>query len=234
MFGIQADSTGKPPRLQLPCSRLTVRRKERILGSPAMAIPLEARLKWRRTAPFHVQLEVERPQSNKRVTGDTQIQGRIVRIFRTDGRLAVGDRFAFPLWVCRAGDEPTGPAYIYYDDFMEASYIEAYLCGNPPECSLAAYEFGVISAPSDKPTLTPRELEELLEQFDNPRTEARLTNANGGGSGDIRLCDRFALTPARAGRRRWRHDRSVGSRGTAPQSACCKQEGTAKDACGFF
>ncbi len=143
-----------------------------------MAIPLEGRLKWRRTAPFHVQLELEKPEDIQRVAGEIQVQGRAVRVFRTDGRLAVGDRFAFPLWVCRAGDEPTGPAYIYYDDFMTASYLEAYLCGNPPEVLLAAYEFSVIRAPSEEPTLTPRELEELLEQFANNRTApARILKA---------------------------------------------------------
>jgi hypothetical protein len=137
-----------------------------------MTIPLEGRLKWRRTAPFHVQLALEKPQDIQPAAGDTQVQGRAVRVFRSDGRLAVGDRFQFPLWVCRPGDEPTGPAYIYDDDFMTASYMEAYLYGNPPECKLAAYEFRVIRTPSELPTLTPRELEELLEQFDNERAGA--------------------------------------------------------------
>ena len=131
-----------------------------------MAIPLQGRLEWRRTAPFHVQLELEKPEDLQRVAGQIQVQGRAVRVFRTDGRLAVGDRVAFPLWVCDAGDVPTGPAYIYYDTFMAASYMEAYLGGNPPELWLAAYEFSVIRAPSDEPTLTPRELEEWLGQFD--------------------------------------------------------------------
>ena len=130
-----------------------------------MAIPLEGRLIGRRTAPFHVQLELEKPQDIQRVAGDITVQGRAVRVFRTDGRLAVGDRLAFALWVCRPGDEPTGRAYIYYDDFITATYLEAYLYGNPPACKLAAYEFSVIPFPSEEPTLTPRELEELLEQF---------------------------------------------------------------------
>jgi len=79
----------------------------------------------------------------------------------------VGDRVAFALYVCRAGDEPTGPAYIYCDDFKAARYMEAYLFGDPPECKLAAYEFNVIRTPSDEPTLTSRQLEKLLEQFGN-------------------------------------------------------------------
>jgi hypothetical protein len=130
-----------------------------------MAIPLEGRLKSRQTAPFHIQLELEKSEDFHAVSGDIQVHGRVVRVFRNDSRVAVGDRLGFDLWVCRPGDEPTGPAYIYYDDLKTASYMEAYLYGDPPECKLAAYEFNVIRTPSDEPTLTPRELEALLEQF---------------------------------------------------------------------
>jgi hypothetical protein len=132
-----------------------------------MAIPLEGRLKWRQTAPFHVQLELEKRKDIHVVSGHIQVMGCAVRVFRTDGRVAVGSHLRFALWVCRAGDEPTGPAYIHYDDFKTASYMEAYLYGDPPECKLAAYEFSVIHAPTDQPTLTPRDLEGLLDQFDN-------------------------------------------------------------------
>jgi hypothetical protein len=54
---------------------------------------------------------------------------------------------------------------MYFDDVTTAKYLEAYLHGDPPECKLAAYEFGVIRAPSEQPTLTPRDLEDLLAQF---------------------------------------------------------------------
>jgi hypothetical protein len=127
-----------------------------------MTIPLEGRLHQRRTAPFHVQLELEKPHAIKWVPDEIRIHGRAVRVFRTDGRLAAGDHLTFPLWVCRPRDEPTGQAYIYFDDLMTASYLEAYLWGTPPDCELAAYEFRVIRAPSEEPTLTLRELEELL------------------------------------------------------------------------
>jgi hypothetical protein len=129
-------------------------------------IPLQGRLESRRTAPFHVQLELEKTQKIRRVPDDVRIQGRSIRVFRTDGRLAVGDRVEFTLWVCRPGDEPTGPAYIDYDDFVAASYMEAYLYGDPPACELAAYEFAVIAGPSEAPTLTQHELEALLGHFD--------------------------------------------------------------------
>ena len=66
-----------------------------------------------RWPPFHVQLELNKREEMPRTPGKRRLQGRV---FRTDGRLAVGDEIAFSLWVCRKGDEPTGQAYIYDAD----------------------------------------------------------------------------------------------------------------------
>ena len=126
-------------------------------------IALEGRLKWRQIAPFHVQLQLEKLLSTPRVAGDVQVQGSAVRVFRTDGRLALRDRVGFVIFACNPGDEPTGPAYIYVDDLTKAQYMEVYLYGDPPECKLAAYEFTVVGGPSDEPLLTPHDLEVLLE-----------------------------------------------------------------------
>ena len=134
-----------------------------------MTIPLEGRLKGRQTAPFHGQLELEKSEDFDALLGERRIYGRTVRVFRSDGRVSVGDRLGFALWVCHPGDIPTGPAFIFFDDLKPARYMEAYLYGDPPECELAAYEFTVIRTPSDEPTLTPRQLEELLEELRHGR-----------------------------------------------------------------
>jgi hypothetical protein len=77
---------------------------------------------WRQTAPFHVQLELEKPESHDSLGGDVQVRGRAVRLFRTDGRLTLGDRVGFEVFACNPGDEPTGPAYIYFDDLIKATH----------------------------------------------------------------------------------------------------------------
>ena len=127
-----------------------------------MAIPIQGQLFARQTAPFHVQLELAKSQDMSIQSDEVRVQGRVVRVFRTDGRLARGDQVAFRLWVCLEGREPTGPAYIYYDDFVRMAYVEAYLDGDPPECRLAAYEFRPISTPTEEPMLTADDLEKLL------------------------------------------------------------------------
>jgi hypothetical protein len=136
-----------------------------------MAIPLEGRLHWRRTAPFHVQIELDKAGDRGGGLRQIQVHGLVVRVFRTDARLSAGDHVEFPLWVCRRGDEPTGPAFIYEDPWAKALYLEAYLAGTPPKCELAAYELCVLDAPSDWPILTPEELESELLPV-SPQTKA--------------------------------------------------------------
>lgn len=126
---------------------------------------------WRRTAPFHVQLELDTARGRQRASGQTRVRGQAIRVFRTDGRLTLGDQVEFPLWVCQEGDEPTGPAFIYVDAFERAAYMEAYFAGNPPDYRLAAYEFCVIPAPSERPVLIPEELEEPVARFASVRQD---------------------------------------------------------------
>jgi hypothetical protein len=45
---------------------------------------------------------------------------------------------------------------------MQATHVEAYLHGDPPDCKLAAYEFAVISAPFDEPSMTVEQLQKLV------------------------------------------------------------------------
>ena len=125
-----------------------------------MTIPDEERLHWRQTAPFHVQLQLEKTGDCGQSLGERQVHGLVVRVFRTDGRLKSGDRIEFPLWVCRPGDPPTGETFIFDDAFSRAEYLEAFLTGTPPKCEIAACEFCVVAAPSDRPVLTPYELEQ--------------------------------------------------------------------------
>jgi hypothetical protein len=134
-------------------------------------IALQGRIGWRKTAPFHVQLELVNSQCVPSALGETRVEGRAIRVFRTDGRLAVGDRIAFSIWVCESGGEPTGPAYIYVDDLSRANLMEAYLHGTPPEYELAAYEFRIIDTASEQPYLT------LLAEHNTPLAEEVRTPA---------------------------------------------------------
>ena len=128
-----------------------------------MAIALEGRIEGRMTAPYHVQIHLDQKAQPLKVPGIVSLQGKVVRVFRSDGQLSCGDRVGFNIWVCQPGDEPTGPAFVYYEHFMQASHVEVYLHGKPPNCELAAYEFALISATTDQPRMTVAQLEELAQ-----------------------------------------------------------------------
>ncbi len=135
-----------------------------------MTISLEGRVRCRMEAPFHVQFQLENPAEISEGLSRIVVQGMVVRVFRAIGELGPGDHVGFEIWVCRPGDEPTGSAFIYCDLLKQARYAEAFLCGKPPHCSLAGYELAVIDTPTDEPTLTVKQLEELIVSTSTPVT----------------------------------------------------------------
>jgi hypothetical protein len=110
--------------------------------------------KARRNAPFHVQIKlVNLPATRPEPSDEIRIGGLVVQIFHGDPFLQVGNFVSFAIWVCRSGDEPTGPAYAYYDDLVRMGHVEVYLQGQPPDCDLVGYEYLLIAAPSLDPQL---------------------------------------------------------------------------------
>jgi len=112
----------------------------------------------RRDARFHVQVKLtDLPAAP---TNDyVRIGGAVIRVFRGETTLKFGDSVSFTLWVCSRGKEPTGPAYVYFEDLIGMGNVEAYLTGKPPDCDVVGYEFILLREPSEKPTLTAEDLE---------------------------------------------------------------------------
>jgi hypothetical protein len=129
-----------------------------------MAIPLEGRIGVRRDAPLHVQLRLtNKPEKIPEPSDEVSIHGYVVKVFRGENLASVGELITFRLWVvCRPGDIPTGPAYVYYDALMNARHLEAFLYGASPHCRLGAYEFKLMGEPTQEPTMTVEELERLM------------------------------------------------------------------------
>ena len=115
----------------------------------------------RREAPIHVQVKLtDLPATDP--DGFARVGGEVVRVFRGETALRHGASIEFRLWMCRRGREPTGPAYAYYEDLVAKGYMEAYLEGSPPDCRLVAYEFCLLSEPSDDPRLRVDDLDRSL------------------------------------------------------------------------
>ena len=132
-------------------------------------IPLKGSLHWRKTAPFHVQLELQNGARQFERDGQYELSGRVVRVFRTDGRLSLGDNVEFAIWVCRPENAPPGPPAVYREKITKATHIEIYLYGSPPKCAIAGYEFEILNAPTHEPVMTVAQLEEELRSMGDSR-----------------------------------------------------------------
>jgi hypothetical protein len=128
-------------------------------------VPLEGSIAARRRAPLHVQIELAPFPPNLRTPLKVEIKGQVVRVFRGEGLIKLGDSVSFDLWVCVEGDEPTGPAYVYYKNLITASHVEAYLSGTPPKCVLEVYEFTLLDGPTLEPKMSVEELVELMQSW---------------------------------------------------------------------
>jgi hypothetical protein len=127
-----------------------------------MAVDAIARIKARREAPFHVQIQVNSIPPEFSTPAEVLVEGRIVSVFRSDGRLMVGDRVSFAVRVCREGEEtPPGPAYLAHEELVRATHIEAYLTGNPPHCEIPLEEYEVFTGFRAGPNMTVAQLESL-------------------------------------------------------------------------
>jgi hypothetical protein len=148
--------------------RLYLRAKERCVPrhrEDFMAIPYVGLLGARLRSRFHVQVELTRVPGDVRTPATISVDGCIVRIFRGDSSLSIGDRLTFRVSICRSGDRiPPGNTYQLYDEFLRAQYVEAFLNGTPPHYGLAV-ECMILSAPTQKPQLQASHLAYMLEKL---------------------------------------------------------------------
>lgn len=138
-----------------------------------MAVDTRQRLRGRREARFHVQLEIARTLPGAR-HDELIAEGRVVRVFRGDDQLRVGQAVELVVPVFRPGElVAPGKAHLPHEAIAGAAFLEAYLDGDPPRCSITLDEVAVIPAPSSEPVLTPAELEAVLARGEGGRSSAR-------------------------------------------------------------
>jgi hypothetical protein len=110
-------------------------------------------------------VKIEKIPVDFQTPAEVLVEGPVIRVFRSDGNLKPGDWVSFKVNVCREGDEILliGPTYTFYDNFVAASYVEAYLNGAPPQCEVPLDEWAPLETPSEEPRLTVEELEHLVK-----------------------------------------------------------------------
>ena len=86
--------------------------------------------------------------------GEAKVRARVGAVFRGKDSLPKGSTIEFEVSVLRSMDEmPTGPVcWMLAECLREGRWLEAFLNGHPPHCSVAMWQ----SEPIDGPTPEPR------------------------------------------------------------------------------
>ena len=114
-----------------------------------MAIAYHYRLEARREARFHVQVQVTRIEPVSHTPAEVPIKARVVRVFRSDSTLRVGDEVMFSMRAYRQDDYvPPGPPFMIYEKLMRGNYMEVYLNGDPPQCRVPWDECVILDRPT--------------------------------------------------------------------------------------
>ncbi len=87
--------------------------------------------------------------------GKARVVASVVRMFRGDGTLAIGDTVTFDLSVLQRMDQmPTsGECWTLADRVSAEKVMEAFLDGDPPECELALWQSLLIDSESAEPRM---------------------------------------------------------------------------------
>jgi hypothetical protein len=121
-----------------------------------MAVPRIAHMAARLRARFHVQVRLEaRPGADIRTPATVAVSGRVVRVFRGEPALRVGDEVRFSVHLYRKGDElwPGAARFTLCDDFMRMTHVEAYLNGDPPDCEVPLDAWVAVDGPTREATI---------------------------------------------------------------------------------
>lgn len=120
-----------------------------------MAIPLSERKKARDAATYQVQVELlDVPRGFAQRYGNLAIKGRVVRIFKGDSRLKIGDRVEFSVAVIVDPEcLVDGGLALPYDELLRARYLEVCLNGVPPRCDTVIDLYDIVPEPTDSPRI---------------------------------------------------------------------------------
>ncbi len=130
--------------------RLTAAAFAAALTGPAAAVLApEYYEEARRSAPNHVQIEIDDVSSPSGGMGPCHVEGKIVRVFKGD--LAPGAKLTFDVSCYDYGTIPAGPTlWTDYDALNDAKYLEAFMSGDArPKIALDQVE--IIIEPRDVP-----------------------------------------------------------------------------------
>ena len=120
-----------------------------------MVLPASHYRQARHDAAFHVQVELTEVPSTADTPGEISVCAKVVQIFRARKPLHPGDALKFGVAVNRPGDDiPVGGTFwVDYDSLASHRFMEVFLNGDPPDCTVALWQYQLLDSPSAKPKI---------------------------------------------------------------------------------
>lgn len=119
-------------------------------------LPLSHYEQARRDAEFHVQVEIRHVQRNVATPGQARVDANVIRIFRGQHALKLGDAVRFVVSVLTGNESLDnvpigGTIWTNYNNLPATRFLEVFLDGLPPECAVALWQLSIIDSLSDLP-----------------------------------------------------------------------------------
>jgi hypothetical protein len=118
-------------------------------------LPPDVYLQARRSAAYHVQVELLNVPKEMPQLGRVRLSAKVVRAFRGGRQVRMGSRVSFEVSVCGPNaDVPVGGT-VWTDSghLAAARFMEVFLDGNPPDLHIPLGESRIIDVPSRTPRM---------------------------------------------------------------------------------
>ncbi len=114
-----------------------------------------AYLEARRSAQHHLQAQIEAVQLPPVFPGEATIEARVGPVFTGDKSLT-GSTVKFDISTLLQSDSmPTGGVnWVFAEGLVQGAWLEVFLNGDPPHCSVALWQSRPIAGPSETPTMS--------------------------------------------------------------------------------
>ena len=86
---------------------------------------------------------------------EISVRAKVVQVFRARKPIDPGDAIKFGVAVSRPSDDipAGGTLWVDYDSLASHRFMEVFLNGDPPNCTVALWQYQLLDSPTAKPKI---------------------------------------------------------------------------------